>query len=234
MSSYLRELSFSEIFRGSFKIYFHHFFTILLLYALPVYPISYLMGEATVHSEWGLYIILFIIGLLMSSLAYAAITVTLSDICLGNKPGIIRSYKYVFGPMIWKLLATNLLQILIITIGLALLVVPGVIFMFWLVFVSIIVILENTWGIAALKRSKSLGKDYYLRTFGLILCMIIVLLPLTVPLTLLQGQLPIALTIAIQVMLQPLGIIILVLSYYDLRARKEAFDTVALAEDLQH
>jgi hypothetical protein len=101
------------------------------------------------------------------------------------------------------------------------------------------VVLENTSGVAALKRSKNLGKDYYLRTFGLFLLMTLFAALFGGVVGgvfgfLFQGQLPIFLLTAIQILVQPLALIMIVLSYYDLRARKEAYDTTALAEDLQH
>ena len=47
MKNYMRELSFREILGGCFDVYFHNFFTILIIFALPVYPVmvfqSYLM-----------------------------------------------------------------------------------------------------------------------------------------------------------------------------------------------
>ena len=239
MNSYLRQLSFGEIIRGCFDIYLHHFFTILIIYALPVFPISYISNLVFAQGEWALYLVLVIISFLLGSLAYAAITITLSDICLGSKPGIIRSYRYVFGPVIWKLVATNLVQSLIIMIGLVLAVVPGLIFTIWLMFVSIIVVLENTWGRDAFKRSKSLGKDYYLRNAGLFLFVILFNFLFGEGVQALfeiinYGQLSIALAIGVPILVQPIVLIMLVLTYYDLRARKEGYDSAALAEDLQH
>lgn len=239
MKNYLRELSFSEILKGCFDVYFHNFFTILIIYALPLYPLSVIQGYLTLEGEAELLIITIIPTLLLAVFAYAAITVALSDLCLGNKPSVIRSYKFVFSSLFWKLLLTNLLQILILMIGLVLLVVPGIIFIFWFIFVTIIVILENCWGVEALKRSKNLGKGFYLRTAGL-------LIVLTVLAALFGGlvgglsaffpdeMLSLLLINAIQILVEPLAIIMLVLSYYDLRVRKEAYDTAALAEDLQH
>ena len=238
MNSYLRQLSIGEIFRGCFTIYRHHFFIIAALYFLPLFPFEYLKLELLKQGEMNSYWLAYIISLLPSSLAYAAITVALSDICLGNRPRIMRSYKYVFGPIIWKLLATNLLQIVVMLIGFVLLIVPGIIFSLWLIFVPIIVVLENTWGIAAFKRSKNLGKGYYLRTFLLLALIVLCVYPFIGIVgfglgMLLPGTAQLLIAI-VSILVTPLILIVLVLLYYDLRARKEAYDTVALAEDLQH
>lgn len=238
MKSYLRELSFGEIFKGSFEVYFQNFFTIFIIYALPIYPTSYIQNLLLIEGNFPLFWIFLVLNLLLTTIAYAAVAITLSDICLGNKPGIIRSYRYVLSSIFWKLLSTNLLQVIIIVIGMVLLVVPGIIFMIWLIFVPIVVVLENTWGIEALKRSKNLGKDFFFRTLGLLIVIIIVAALFGGIVGAISGavfgDVPQALLLFIEILVGPLALIMIVLSYYDLRARKEAYDTASLAEDLRH
>ena len=238
MKSYLRALSFGEIFTGCFEVYFRNFFTIFIIYALPIYPVTYVQNWLLIEENFPAFWVLLVINLLLTTIAYAAVAITLSDICLGNKPGIIRSYRYVFSSIFWKLLSTNLLQVIVIVIGFVLVVVPGIIFMIWLIFVPIVVVLENTWGIEALKRSKNLGTDFFFRTLGL-------LVVLTIISALfggivggatgaILGDVPQAILIFIEILVAPLVLVMIVLSYYDLRARKEAYDTTSLAEDLRH
>ena len=112
--------------------------------------------------------------------------------------------------------------------------------MLWFVFVPIVVVLENTWGKEALKRSKNLGKDFYLRTLGLIVIIMCISalfggIAHAALANFITGFYFHALLLnAIQILVQPLTLIMIVLSYYDLRVRKEAYDIATLAEDLQH
>ncbi len=166
----------------------------------------------------------------------------LSNICLGNKPSLIQSYRRVLGSMVGKLLLTNILQVLIIAIGLVLLIVPGIIFTLWLIFVPAVVVLEGTWGFNALKRSKALSKGYCLRIFGIGVVLFIfffviggvigAVFGLVFPHLVEEWQFRLLLTV-IQTLVQPTGIIAVIILYYDLRARKEAYDNTALAEDLK-
>lgn len=238
MSQYLRELSFGEIVRACFEIYRHHFLTIFVIYFLPVFPLALMQNIAMQEEELAVFFFFLILGMVFISLAYAALAVTLSDVCLGNKPGFFRSYRYVFGSILGKLIATNLLQILAIFVGFILLIIPGIFITVWLVFVPIIVILENIWGRDALKRSKNLGKGFHMRTFGLFVVFFIIFFVIGAIVGGFMGimnldQMTFDIVILImQTLLQPLILIMIILSYYDLRVRKEAYDAATLAEEL--
>lgn len=238
MSVYLRELSFGEIIRACVEIYRNHFLTIFVIYFLPVFPLALMQNVAIQDEEFAVFFFFLIIGMVFISLAYAALAVTVSDVCLGNKPGFLRSYRYVFGSILGKLIATNLLQILAICVGMILLIIPGIIFTVWLVFVPIIVILEHIWGRDALKRSKDLGKSFYMRTLGLFVVFIIIFMTIGALAGGIMGAMNLEMMIfdtvilILQTLLQPLMLIMIILSYYDLRVRKEAYDAAALAEEL--
>lgn len=238
MSYYLRELSFGEIVRACFEIYRHHFGAIFVIYFLPVFPLALMQEISMQEGELGVFFFFLILGMIFISLAYAALAITLSDICLGNKPSFFRSYRYVFGSILGKLIATNLLQILAIFIGLILLIIPGIIFTLWLIFVPIIVILEHIWGRDALKRSKNLGKGFYMRTLGLFIVFIIIFFVIGAIVGGIMGVMNLdqeifdIVILIMQTLLQPLVLIMIILSYYDLRVRKEAYDAAALTEEL--
>lgn len=238
MSHYLRELSFGEIVRACFEIYRHHFFTIFIIYFLPAFPFALMQEIAMQEGELAVFFFFLILGMVFVSLAYAALAVTVSDVCLGNKPSFFRSYRYVFGSILGKLIATNILQILAIIIGLILLIIPGIIFTIWLIFVPIIVILEHIWGREALKRSKELGKGFYMRMLGLFIVFLIIFFVIGAIVGGVMGMMYVdqqifdIVILIMQTLLQPLVLIMIILSYYDLRVRKEAYDAATLAEEL--
>jgi len=113
----------------------------------------------------------------------------------------------------------------------------------WFLFVPTIVVLENRWGFRAMKRSVTLGYGYHIRNF-IILCMMFVLVTLlpfilyVISFSTGSGTwgtlLGVFLYYVIGFLIQPLGLIYTVLLYYDMRVRKEGYDSSALAEDLRH
>lgn len=242
MISYLKEQSFGEIIRNTFQLYFRNFFRIVLAYFFLIFPFQMLISIG-IHCEIpALSIIGGLLVMVGSLFGMAVVTLLVSDICLGNKPSLRRYFKRAFGTILWKLLGTNLLQMLIVMIGLIMLIVPGMIFTIWFVFAPSIVILEEQWAMNALKRSKSLGKGYYLRNFGILLVLFIIIFIIGALLggtigavilaTIGEGAFSIFVDL-IQTIFAPLGVCAVVLIYYDLRVRKEAYNNEVLAEELR-
>jgi hypothetical protein len=239
MANYVQQQSVGDIIRNTFAIYGKGFVVIFLSYFLPLLPFGICANEAAAAQAMGLYWLIVLCSLPVSLAATSAITISVSDICLGNAPSLARAYKKVFGVM-WKLLATNILQVVIIFIGIMLLVVPGIIAMVWLIFTPSVVILEGLGGFTALKRSKDLARGYNWRNFGVFLLMLTILFVIGFVLGAIFGLLlpsaPHAFRIfqaAVNLVSGTITLTMIVLLYYDLRARKEAYDPAALAEDLR-
>ena len=239
MISYLKEQSFRELVGNTFRLYFGNFFRIVWAYFLLVFPFQMITSIGAHFRIPALTIIGGILVLVGSLFGAAVVTLLVSDICLGNTPSLKRYFKRAFGTVLWKLLGTNILQIIIITIGLILLIVPGIIFMLWFMVTVSVVILEEQWGLDALKRSKSLGKGYYLRNF----CALSVL---WIPITIVAGAIDVGILTMMEfgifseilinlitIILTPLGLCAPVLMYYDLRVRKEAINNEVLAEEMK-
>ncbi len=169
----------------------------------------------------------------------------MSDICLESKPGVFRSYRLVLGSFSGKLLATYIVATFGFIIGLVLLIVPGVIFLTWVLFSVPVVILEGRWGLKALVRSKELGRGYYWRNGAIAVAFVLTELLIEEVLrqtgNSIAGKIAFVEGWAIQMCLVPLSelfspifSIAVILMYYDLRVRKEAYNNVTLAEDLRH
>ncbi len=241
MINYVREQSIGELVRNSFAVFGKGLGIILLTYLLPMLPFILMQGEALAAKATGLWLIAAFLGTIASLLAFGAITISVSDICLGNAPSLPRSYKRVFR-LFGRMFTASMLQLTFIMIGCVLLFVPGIIAMFWFMFTPCIVVMEGFGGLTALKRSRALGWGYNWRNLGVFaLVMVIAIVAyviLVIPLLLLipdaanhfSGRF---FNTVFQLLSTPLGIVAIVLMYYDLRVRKEAYDAAALAEDLR-
>jgi hypothetical protein len=248
VESYVREHSAGSILRSSVEIYSRHFVTILLIYSLPTLPTVIAQQEAEVAGHEWLHFAAILLNLFTGLVALGAITVATSDICLGERPGVFRSYRALAGATMKRLLWSNLLQVAIIVLGFVLLVVPGIVFMLRYLFVPVVATLENVSGRAALRRSAQLGKGFYWRTFRVFLIWMClnILVGLAIggmigfagnlfesdEATALLGMRTL-LAAVLTGILNPLMLISFTLMYYDLRVRKEAYDLRTLAEDLR-
>jgi hypothetical protein len=247
MKSYLKEMSIGEVIDGSVRLYFRNFFTIFLIYLLPLFIVEIVVialwpsADPTDQTEQ------IIVGLMRFAAAIpasAAITVAVSEITLGQKPRVARAYGRVLD-VIGRFLWTYLLVMLIFIIGFALLVVPGVVAMVMLMFATVVVMLERRGGLDALKRSIQLGKGYYLRNCGVFLLTMVLIFIVQMVLVILADVLILAfddvqqpgvaarlLIAAVSNLATPIILIATALLYYDLRVRKENYDTATLAQDL--
>lgn len=239
MSQYLSQQSAWDLVRNATKLTVEHFGAVVLPYAVLVLPFAALQLWAQANSKTPFILLALLLSLLVGSIAYGVVAVSISEACLGNNPSLMRSFRYVFGhALIGTLLLASIAQIALVLTGFLFLIIPGLMLLVWLAFTPIIVVLERQSAVRALGRSKSLGSGYHMRTAGLLLGLLglLVLGGLLVGLLLQQvfGDL-FAFTMGQllwQVCCTPVIVSTLILMYYDLRVRKEAYDTAGLAEDL--
>lgn len=260
MSIYLREQSAGEILRGTINIYFRNFLALWGMYFLPTFPVALVKLKIFADHPGAFFYLWVAEWLFVTPFAVAMLTGGVSDICVGNRPNIVRSLRKVFGTIFGKLVLTNLFIFLIeaatvfvpiiivwylwpkqgCTLG-PLLLIPAsalvVVFLVWWMFVPTVVVLERTFGWTALKRSKALGKGFYLRNCGVVL---LLYLP-----TIIFGwfvyfcyqsqenYLLKILGVAFEGVLAPLPLVATVLLYYELRARSEGYDLAMLGQDLR-
>ena len=244
MHDYVREHSFGSIFRSSFGIYFANFIVIFVVYMLPLIPLGWVTIAANLFGEVEVGIIASFLNVPISILVAAAIMVAVSDVCLGNRPRIGRSYRRL-AQIIGSLLGTWLLQIVIVLVGFILLFIPGVMASIYLMFALTVVVLERMAGFAAIKRSYQLVKGRFWRNFGVIFVIALFVIftqGLVSALLILlvgasggdEGLVLVAAPIiyVFSIVLTPLIAIAMVLLYYDCRVRKEHFDSDGLAQEL--
>ncbi len=253
--NYMREMTIGDILKSSFGIYFKHFGTLfsisfasllIIIFSVGIVFLLFLAPSIAFPSSDAAQV-LAVIGVIIAYFLYlfglsllpAASTVAISEITLGNKPSFTRAYKRVFGALLGKLFATSLLYSLILIVGLILLIIPGIYFMIKYILATTVVVLENIWGRDALKRGGELVKGYYGRVFGVYFlffgALIIVYMMIYLISIITAGEAAGMFIYFIFIfIILPVGVIPIVLMYYDLRVRKEGYDTAALAEDLQH
>ena len=248
MPNYLRPQTVGELLRNAAEIYFRNFGVVFVTFFLPVLPFSVWQNEAQVAQAWAWMWLAVAFSTVASCIAWGALTIAVSDICLGNKPSLARSYQKIFGSAFGRLLVASLLQALCWIIGFILCIVPGVIAMLWFMFTPPAVMLEGLGGTKALQRSKRLAQGFLGRNFLVLLLLVIigavvgglvggtfgVIVGVAERVLHVQATFVLRLVIVVvQTLTASFSIVALILLYYDLRARKEAYDAAALAEDLR-
>jgi hypothetical protein len=238
MSRYLRRQSIVGLVGNALRIYRRDFGVLFVAGATLDIPFAVAADLAFAREGLGIsWIALMFLYLCVSSVSSGIMTVLVSDVCLGNVPRIRRAYSRVFDRRFWTFFGTVMLANALIVAGLIL---PIGLF----ILVPPIVILEGLSGRPALARSLRLGRGYYLRSFAIVIGIIVLEIWMDGQLYPLLGRLLPAtgwgaqavaelLESSVTALVNVLMAILVVLIYYDLRARKEAYDSLALAEDLR-
>ena len=96
----LGEQTMTSLFANIVHVYRQHFRVIFFCAALPMFPLLLLMELLKdIGPIWALLgVLLYFMGAFVSS---GALTVVLSDICLGNRPTVRRSYARILGGNRW-------------------------------------------------------------------------------------------------------------------------------------
>lgn len=240
MGSLVSERSGGKLVEYAFDIYLQCFVTVFSFYVALVLPFGILEEFLQYSGAYKLSSVVLLLGILARYFAGIALTFLVSDIYLGNSPNLKYAISRITLRLFSKVLFTELLFEFIIVVCFFLLIVPSVIFYAWFMFGSVVAVLEGIWGIKALKRSKDLGRNYYLRNlFVMFLPYSIYLLAKAVALYLLtkfSGPNWLWLSIGTALLLcliEPVLIMRTVLLYYDMRIRQEAYDLVAMPEELK-
>jgi hypothetical protein len=179
-------------------------------------------------------------ALIVFSIAYplctGALVVNISSSYLGESIGAGESYGRAFKKL-WRLLVAQGWSTILVLLGLVLCIIPGLVLALQLLVVPQVVLLEDKKAFEAIRRSRSLMSDFLGK--ALLLSLIVALLGtvvgeiISVAIHALPWPLPIMgdflSLFLLQTLMLPFSIATVVLLYYDLRIRKEAFDLQRLA-----
>lgn len=184
--------------------------------------------------------ILLLIGFgLISNAIATGMIVTMVEPVASNKPSptLSDAFQRVQRVLI-RLILASILFSFIVAIGFILLIIPGLIFLTWYYLISVCIVLEDESTTGSFSRSKLLVSGYGWHTFGLIIVSFIgifilsmilgIFVGIIIPLDIIYvgsnggsyilGQI---LTTVANSIITPLGGIITVLLYFDLKARQE-------------
>ncbi|MGH7786731.1 MAG: hypothetical protein ACRERC_07680, partial [Candidatus Binatia bacterium] len=245
MAYEIRPMSFGEILDTGFRLLRNHFGPLMSIAAVVYVPLtlfgqgleSYAApGAAAPGADSLLSILGMVAGLLLLlfvgfPLMGAAMTFALGEAYLGRAPeaGVsLRRAWRIFLP----LMGTQFLALLIMFGAGLFFIIPGIYFMlaYWLS--SQVMVLEGTFGMAALRRSRDLMVGNKLRALGVMLVPTILSTVVDGGATWALGSLP-WIQAVVSAVIQAAGIAYLlavdVVFYFDIRCRKEAFDLEHLA-----
>jgi hypothetical protein len=249
----LRPLSIGEILDTSFQVYRRHFGAlatiVLICNGLPI--LLQIYTRAGGGSHWSLTLLYVVLVVVLGLIATGASVFVVSESYLGRaitaREALARAAPFV-GPLIIASLSVGLLAMM----GFILLVIPGLIVICGLALTVPAVVVESASPMDALGRSWTLTRGYRMRMFGLFLLIFLLIL---IPYIAVMGAFGLASAMSaatgaksmsaaiillgtvvaavVQLLLSPLYQAALVITYYDLRVRKEGFDLEVLASALQ-
>ncbi len=184
-------------------------------------------------------VLMFIMAFVAMPLCQGAMLHQISAAYLGNPIGAAESYRRAL-PRLVRLLLANILVGIIVMIGFLLLIVPGIIFSLWFMLVTAVVMMESHGVTSSLGRSKelmsgNLGKGLMIGVVIFILNLLIGIIAGSVMAFVIPAESLLLQNIAntaLQAVVIPIQVGAIVLFYYDLRIRKEAFDLEQLATQL--
>jgi hypothetical protein len=240
---YIREHTIGSAIAAATQIATRNASSVLVPYMALSLPAAVFQAVARNSSQPSLFTGLsFMVTSFMAMFAYGVLVLTVSDICLGVRPSVRRALGMISRGRFGKLVGANLLQTLYIGIGFLLFIVPGIILALRYLFTQAAVIIENRTPSAALARSRDLAKGYGWRHLQLGLVCMAVIIPffllggVMVGITTALGIGTTAVSVLVNLLAtvpQAFFVVVLILFYYDLRVRKEAYSVDMLAEDLQ-
>lgn len=240
----LRPLDLAGIFDQTFDLYRSNFWLFASIAAVVHLPVSILgiLGVLTQDEALMTVVKLIVVLLLLvlNAVMSGAITIAIANRYMGVPCSMVGAYKAVW-PLLVPLLLTMFLGGVLVSIGTMMCCLPGIVFYFWTVFFPPLIVLERLYYGQTFERNWVLIGDHeWTRIFGVTFLMFILLrfLELTPPYSLVwlagatlvetQAMVDIWTGLA-QTVLEPLRSIAIVVLYYDVRIRKEAFDLQWLA-----
>jgi hypothetical protein len=230
----IRPLSFAEILDRSFAVLRDGFSPLVGISLVEWIPYGLLLAMARPKSL-ALPLTAIILLLTIAPVAHAALVIAVSRIYLASAITVGEAYRGAL-PILAALIGTYLLIYILMIPLMLLLVIPALYFMICWALVPPVMIVEETYGMKAMSRSRALIRGSWWRTFGLL---IVVGLITEIPAGALQFVwhfIPVVgpfLTAITDAVVQTYAVIALVIYYFDRRCRTEDFDLRLLAQQIR-
>src|SRR5262247_2256671 len=117
MRDYIVEQSTGELIRNTFSIYFSNFLPLYLIYLIPVFPFVLISEYGQETADRMLVLTGEIMKILISVFTVSAMTIAISDICLGNNPSFFHAYRSIFNKNLLNYVLAWLLVMVITFVG---------------------------------------------------------------------------------------------------------------------
>ena len=235
-------MSFGEILDMGFRILKNHFVLLAGLGAILYVPLSLAVELTTKPGEvidpvaaLTILLPLSLVWLIAQPVVMVAITHAIGESYLSRSVAFGGALRFALSILL-PLLGTWILSSIIIVVGFVLLIVPGVILALMFTLLTPIMVTEKIFGFAAMERSWNLMKGNMLRALGLLVVTGILSSVLTAGVDLVAGFVPFVGSVVagiVQGAANAFGTAALVVLYFDIRCRKEAFDLEHLAEQVE-
>jgi hypothetical protein len=235
MTYQIKALSFAEMLDAAFRIIRDHFVVLVGLSAVVHVPIAILqdqIGETPGQIAWGRAAVAFGLSLIGAPIVATALTHAIGELYLGRPASISASLRASLA-IIVPLSGTMLLVYLGTFVGFLLLIVPGIYLSLAWMLTWPVTVLEHRFGATALGRSRELMQQNMLRALGIVILGWLIVVVVSATLGVALHLVPV-LGPVVQGVARSIGVayssVVLVLLYFDIRCRKEAFDLEHLAQ----
>jgi len=235
-------MSFGEILDMGFRILRNHFVLLVGLQAIVVVPtrlVTDFLNRGAATSDpfavlAGLFPV-FLALLLLQPIIMAAITYAISENYLSRSVTFGGALRFALS-IVLPLVGTWILSSIIVLVGFGLLIIPGLILLFMFAVLTPVMVTEGVFGVRAMERSSALMSGHKLRALGLFVVAGILSTSLTAGVDLVAGFIPVFGSVVagiVQGAANAFGTAALVVLYFDIRCRKEAFDLEHLAQQVE-
>lgn len=249
----LRPMSAGEILDHAFGLFRREFATLVTVSALcsgiPVLAGIWVQSRGGLILAPGLTLIVLLLSMVGKAVATGASTFIVSGGYLGHEPTPGDAMRRAL-PMLWSLILCSFGFSLLMGVGLVLLIVPAFIVLSGCVLCYTALVVEGVSAEKAIGRSWELTRGFRWRMLGLLIVFAIVGFLPAIAISVVtgafsnqaanlaamqRGAMPTPLLVSsvlnalVQILLYPFLYCILVITYYDLRVRKEGFDLELMA-----
>lgn len=168
MTDFIQEQTIDTIFSNAFKIYASKFVPLVLLYLIPTAPLYALGAIGFAGGDPNLFTIGTTLAFLMTIFVGGVAILIVVGVCNGKDVSVGEAVSQ-FLSLIVKYIVVYIIYIVVVAVGMILLVVPGIAAAIYFVFALVVVLVEGTGGIGALKRSAELMKGHFWRNLGILI-----------------------------------------------------------------
>ena len=237
MAYEIRAMTLGEVLDTAFRLVRDHAATLIgisLTVTLPTQLAVYLLQNtsnpnAAAVIAGGLGFALYI--LVVSPIASAAITHAISEVYLGRSASYGASFARGVN-LLAKLMGTAFLVFVILVPAFLLLIIPGLYLSIAFMLVYQVLVIEGSAGMTAIKRSYQLTKGNMLRVLAVYFVAALLMGVVSMALQLVSARIPYAgvlIDAVVQGVMTAYLSAAMVVIYFDIRCRKEAFDLEYLA-----